>query len=160
MHIAHLDTMNKSIVRMDGTLAILLASSSLAHYVLCGRCTVVNSHEHERNARQLFDTAFSSALHCAAGTHKRTAVYIDRTLANLSMHLSGSLGTLPPFCYEKKTICMDGTLAIFLLRPLLICFCGSTRHGDHMTYRNDFSSKRFHLRIILKSFWDPKLCLS
>ena len=71
------------------------------HCVLWGRCTVENSHEHGRNARQFFDTAFSSALYCAAGTHKRTAVYVDGTLANFSMHLSGSLGTLPPFCYEK-----------------------------------------------------------
>ena len=60
--------------------------------------SVLAKHE---TCDHFFDTAFSSAVYCAAGTQQKTAVYIDGTLANFSMHLSGSLGTLLAFRYEK-----------------------------------------------------------
>ena len=44
----------------------------------------------------------------------------------------------------------------FFLRPLLVCFCGSTLYGVHGTNCYDFSSERFHFRLILRSFWGPK----
>ena len=85
------------------------------HCVLCRRCTVENSPEHGRNARHFSDTAFSSAVYRAAGTQEKTVVYIDGILDNFSMHLSGSLGTLPPFCDEQMRS------AWAELSPILFC---------------------------------------
>ena len=109
---------------MDGALAIFLAKflsqlhtahptwmelssffsgSFLARCVLCGRCIVQNSHLYGRNARNSFDTAFSSVAYCAAGAQQKTTVCIDidGTLVDFSILLSDSLGTVRPFCFEK-----------------------------------------------------------
>ena len=75
--------------------------SFLARCVLCGRSIVQNSHLYGRNARHFFLTAFASAAYCAAGAHQKTTVCIDGTLANFSILLSDSLGTVRPFCFEK-----------------------------------------------------------
>ena len=132
--------MNKSIVYMDGTL-VFFQASCLARCVLCGRCTVENSHEHGRNARHFFDTAFSSAVYCAAGAPQKTTVYRDGTLANFSMNLSSSLGTVRPSCFEKMRSAWT-ELSPFFSENLLVCFCGSTIHADHNTDFYDFSMKK------------------
>ena len=61
---------NTSIVYMDGII-VFFQASCLARCVLCGRCSVENSHGHGQNARQFFGTAFSSAVYSAAGSDKK-----------------------------------------------------------------------------------------
>ena len=73
----------------------------------------------------IFDTAFSSAVYCAAGTQQKTAVYIDGTLADFSMHLSGSLDALPPFCYEKIRSAWTELSPIFFWDHFWIAFAVS-----------------------------------
>ena len=119
------------------------------HCVLCGRCAVQNSHEHGRNARQIFDTAFSSAVYCAAGTQQKTAVYMDGTLAIFLMHLSGPLGTLPPFCYEKMRSAWTELSPIFFWDHFWIAFAVPPHR--EMTWRIAMIS---HPKgSILKRFW-------
>ena len=104
-----------------------------------------------------FLTQLSRLLCAVQPMHDKTQPFTETELSRFfPRDLSSSLGTVRPFCYEKKAICMDGTLAIFFLRPLLDCLRGSTPHGDDETYCYDFSSKKFHFEPILRSFWGPK----
>ena len=68
-------------------------------------------------------------------------LYRDGTLANFSMSLSGSLGTVRPSRLEKMRSAWTELSPIFS-ENLLVCFCGSTIHADHKTDCYDFSIKK------------------
>ena len=136
---------------MDGVL-VIFPGSFLARCVLCGRLIVQNSHLYGRNARHFLLTAFASAAYCAAGAQQKTTVGIDGTLANFSILLSDSLGTVRPFCCEKYDL-HGRNSRYFFCRPLVACFCGSTIHRDLVTSCYDFSFKWFHFDVILEPFW-------
>ena len=96
----------------------------------------------------IFDTAFSSAVYCAAGTHRKTAVYIDGTLANFSMHLTGIFwlaGYSATVLLLKNAICIDGTLAI----------CFETTFGMLLRFHPRRRSHDELLRILIQKvpFW-------
>ena len=73
----------------------------LAVYTVCPKhCERQSSAWTELS--QFFDTASSSAAYTAAEAQQKTTVYMDRALANFSIHLSGSLGTARPRFLPKK----------------------------------------------------------
>ena len=87
-------------------------------------------------------------VQCSRVRQKKT-IYRDGTLANFSMRLSSSLGTVRPSRLEKMRSAWTELSPIFS-ENLLVCFCGSTIHADHKTDCYDFSVKK---GSILESFW-------
>ena len=132
-----------------------------------------------------FKPAVWLAVYSVADALWKTVMSMDGMLANFLTELSHLLCTVQPV-HDKKQPFTETELSPnfrcaflarwvlcgrfasqkcdlhgrnsrhFFLRPLLVCFCGSTLHGVHVTYCYDFSSKRFHFRFILRSFWGPK----
>ena len=92
-------------------------------------------------------------VQCSRVRQKRT-IYRDGTLANFSMRLSSSLGTVRPSRLEKMRSAWTELSPIFS-ENLLVCFCGSTIHADHKTDCYDFSMKKGsilgHFEVILGS---------
>ena len=86
------------------------------HCVLCGRCTVENSHEHERNARH-FLTQLSHLLCTVQPVHNNKQPFTETELSPFLRCAFLARWVLRRRFASKNVICMDETLAIFLCDP-------------------------------------------
>ena len=87
--------------------------------ILCGWCTVANSHLHGRNSRRFSETVFCTAEYCATDAQK-IVDDLYGALAIFSMQFLGSLCTVRPLPLGITVICMDGALANFSLTIVVV----------------------------------------
>ena len=119
------------------------------HCVLCGRCTLQNSHVDGMLAN--FLTQLSRLLCAVQPMHDKKQPFTETELSPFfSRDLSSSLGTVRPFCYEKMRSAWTELSPIFFWDHFWIAF--AVPPHTEITWRIAMISypKGFNLR----QFWD------